>query len=279
MITFKTSRISNHITRIDGAFHERMYLIQGQTMAMLIDTASGFGSVKAVVDTLTDKPVAALLTHGHVDHAMGAAEFSLVYMNHRDIPVFLRHNNLQFRRSVVKNMPMAALLQPQDYVPAADPARFLDVDDGDSFDLGGIHLDIFSCPGHTPGSIVVLVREERTLLVGDACSNFTFLGAQEALPVLEYENNLKQLKKKTDGKYDVVLEAHGTGWLQPDIIQGVINVCEDIRFGRTDDVPCCFAGYHGVLAKARIAHTTRRLDRGVGNIFYIKGKSANRVSG
>lgn len=270
VVTFKTNRLSAHITRIDGAFHERVYLVQGQDAAALIDTASGFGSIKAVVDHLTDKPLIVLLTHGHVDHAMGAGEFSKVYMNYRDIPVFLRQSDPQFRWNVIKNMPAAKLLQPEDYLPAADPGRFLNLDDGDSFDLGGIHLDIFRCPGHTPGSVVVLVREERVLLIGDACSNFTFLGSQEALPIPAYEENLRRLKRQTDGKYDTVLEAHGTGWLQPGIIQGVIDVCEDIRLGHTDDVPCCFAGYHGVLAKARIAHTTCRLDKGTGNIFYIK---------
>lgn len=79
----------------------------------------------------------------------------------------------------------------KDMLPPADPAHFLDIKGGDSFDLGGIHLDLYDCAGHTPGSIVVLVREERTLLVGDACSNFTFMASQEALAIPLYEENLK----------------------------------------------------------------------------------------
>lgn len=40
---------------------------------MLLDT--GTGSMKSCVQELTDKPFIVLLSHGHVDHAMGAPEF------------------------------------------------------------------------------------------------------------------------------------------------------------------------------------------------------------
>lgn len=110
-------------------------------------------------------------------------------------------------------------MKESDYTQTDDPSRFLDLKDGDIFDLGGVHLDIFSCAGHTPGSVTVLVREERTLIVGDACSNFTFLAGEESLPVALYEKNLRAMKRKTDGKYGRVLEAHGTGELPPTLLK------------------------------------------------------------
>ena len=71
-----------------------MYLVEGDKKAALIDTGSGLGSLKPVVERLTDKPVTVLLTHGHVDHAMGAAEFSDVYMSRKDDYIFRDHPGL-----------------------------------------------------------------------------------------------------------------------------------------------------------------------------------------
>ena len=88
MVTFKTEKVSDRVTRIFGICTELMYLVEGEDRAALIDTGSGFGSLKQTVEKLTDKPVIVLLTHGHVDHAMGAGEFETVYMNHNDDDIF-----------------------------------------------------------------------------------------------------------------------------------------------------------------------------------------------
>ena len=83
------------------------------------------------------------------------------------------------------------------------------------------------------------------------------------------------MKRKTDGKYGRVLEAHGTGELPPDVVEGVLRVCNEIQCGRTDDVPDWFAGHRGVLAKMRVPHSTARADGKSGNIFYRKGMTGN----
>ena len=94
---FKTERISEHITRIYGFCTEMMYLVEGEKDAVLIDTGSGYFSLKQCVDQLTDKPVKVLMTHGHVDHAMGAGEFEEIYLNHKDEAVYREHAKKEFR--------------------------------------------------------------------------------------------------------------------------------------------------------------------------------------
>lgn len=269
MELFKIWQLSDRVVRIGGPMHEFVYLVKGDERAALIDSGSGFGSLRQVVRSLTDLQPVVLLTHGHIDHAMGAGEFDEVWMDRRDIPVFHAHAPTDYRCAILRGMqPHLAELPPM--VPAADPQRFLPLSDGACFDLGGIHLDVFECPGHTPGSMVVLLREPRILAMGDACSNFTFLGGPESLSVSQYMQSLLQLKKRLDGKFDTVLDAHGSGSLPPKIIDGVIEVCGDVMAGRTDDVPCSFAGVEGVLAKARLPHSQLRTDGKSGNIFYKK---------
>ena len=62
MVNFRTEKISDRVTRIYAVCTELMYLVEGDEKAALLDTGSGFGSLRSVVDQLTDEPVIVLLT-------------------------------------------------------------------------------------------------------------------------------------------------------------------------------------------------------------------------
>ena len=270
MVTFQSEKISEHLTRIHGITGELMYLAEGTEKAALIDTGSGIGSLRALVDTLTDKPCIVLLTHGHVDHAMGAPEFDTeIYMNPADNAVHDEHSNLEFRKGSLQNMPeeIVSRIEESDYIPLRTK-EYLPLMHGDTFDLGGLTLEAYACPGHTPGSMVILFKEERSLLLGDACNPFTFLFSDHCLYVEEYKESLKTLKEQTDGKYDHVYLSHGSGDGEANMIEGVIQVCDDIMTGNTDDMPYDFMGEKAFLAKALTPKG--RADGGVGNIVYKK---------
>lgn len=268
MVHFKTEKVSDRVTRIYGICTELMYLVTGEEKAALIDTGSGFGSLKSVIKKLTDKPVIVLLTHGHTDHAMGTAEFETVYMNHEDDYIFGPHGEKTFRWEGVAMSSEYQKVEGEDYIPTDDCRRFYPMKEGDIFNLGGISIEIFGCSGHTKGSVVMLLREERMLLLGDACNQNTFLFEDYSLPVETYENSLKRLKALTDGTYNVVLASHGNGNLPVDIIEGVIQVCEDIKEGNVDDVPMTFRGNLGLTAKRTKEGGVDRVDGGSGNIVY-----------
>ncbi len=67
-------------------------------------------------------------------------------------------------------------------------------------------MKVYALPGHTLGSMVMLLEEERILISGDACNNSTFLFDENSLSVPEYRENLHIAKKcnkrfeRKDGK-------------------------------------------------------------------------------
>lgn len=250
MIEFKTNKITPYITLIHGVCTECMYLVEGRNSAILIDTGMGFGDLKSKVSELTDKPVIVLLTHGHADHAMGAAQFENVYMNRKDIPVYHMHQEKTFREKAFKVLSDPETnLSNEDYREAADPSGFRELKEGDIFDLGNESIELYACPGHTPGTMVMLFKKARILLTGDACNTSTYLFLDYCTTVEEYENSLKRLAKKVEGKYDRILSSHDDGVLDINVMKENIKICEEIKNRTSDDIPIEFMGDTGYIAK------------------------------
>ena len=266
-LIFRTQKISHRVTRIFAFNSELMYLVEGDDRAALLDTGSGFGSLRACAETLTDKPVIVLLTHGHTDHALGAAEFGEVYMNPLDETVYARHSEMAYRARSGAMWEHFGELRPEQVVPAMPFGEMRPLYEGDSFDLGGETVECYACPGHTPGTLVFLLREERMLLLGDACNDQTFLFDAFTSPVSAYREALLRLDAVTLGRYDRVLLSHGDGEGVPDMIARVVGVCDDILDGRSDEQPFMFLGETALLAKA-CGPDGARLDGGRGNIVY-----------
>lgn len=263
--------------RIWDVSRTAFYLAEGECSAALIDSGIGVGSVMEVVRTLTDKPVSVWLTHGHMDHAMGAAEFDEIHMNPADLPVFSIHTSLPMRQGYVAGAVMMggdpaaiAAIRETDYCPAPDQGRLLPLSDKQRVDLGGLHLRFIAAEGHTPGCMAVLLEEWRILILGDACNAFTYLFDPWCPTVEGYREILLRLKEQTDGSYDRVLFNHGSGDGPVDMIKNVIAVCDDVLAERSDAMP--FRAPNGesvVIAKAMDFRRFCRVDGGEGNLVYL----------
>lgn len=274
---YEAVKVNDSLTMIKSKTGELLYLAEGTDRAVLIDTCVGVGHLKAFISDLTKKPLTVLLTHGHVDHAMGAPEFETVYMNLKDVPLYQRQCSLEERKGYLAAGLGGAFgqISEDDYVQTEKDYVFRELTDVMEFDLGGLHIDAYEFPGHTKGSMVFLLREMRILILGDACNNSTFLFDPDASPLDEYIKTLEVIRDRLAGKYDRVFLSHHDMETGTEIMDNVLTVCREAMDGKADDIPFDFMGNHAYIAK-KCNERFQREDGKCGNIIYSKDKLHRR---
>lgn len=267
---FTSEKIADCMTAIRSLSGEIMYLIEGREKAVLIDTCVGVGHLRQFVEELTEKPVTVLISHGHIDHAMGAPEFDQVYMNRKDIPLYQSQCSVEERKGYVTaciGPETAAEISEEEYVAARPEYPFEELTDGMVFDLGKVHIEVHEFPGHTKGCTVFLVREERALILGDACNNATFLFDDICSTVAEYQKQVKRTAELLDGRYDRVFLMHHVLEAPVSILCEMSEVCDAILAGDADDIPFDFMGKKACVAK-KANERFEREDGRFANLIY-----------
>lgn len=270
---YKTDKITENIFAIKSMTGEILYLIEGSERAVLIDSGLGVGNLRKVVASITHKPLSVLLTHGHVDHAPGAADFDCVYLNLKDRGLYQRHCMPEERMGYLKaNLGDSCCVVSKADLVAPDPEKdFLDLTENMEFDLGGLHVEVYEMPGHTKGSVIFLIREPGILILGDACNNATFLFDDESSTVSAYLKVLEETVRRLDGKFHRVFLSHHVMETDAMILKNMIAVCRDVLAGNADDLPFAFMGDQAWIAK-KCNERFERADGKSGNLIYSKAK-------
>ncbi|MBF9233308.1 MBL fold metallo-hydrolase [Microvirga alba] len=99
-----------------------------------------------------------LLTHGHIDHAAGAADLK----EELGVPVEGPHEADRF---LLDRLPETGRMYGIEGARAVTPDRWLN--DGDTVTVGEVTLDVLHCPGHSPGSVAFVSPSQRVAIVGD----------------------------------------------------------------------------------------------------------------
>ncbi len=266
---FTSEKLTDHVTRIRDILGVGMYLVEGEDRACVIDTGHGLGNLRTFVEKLTDKPVFVILTHGHIDHVGGSALWDEVYMNQKDLALFRDHDSLATRRAHMADEPAASGIPLSDYVPERT-APLLSLEDGQTFDLGGVTLTAIAAPGHTPGMMMILIKEDRMMLFGDACGLEVLLFFPDSSTVSQYLEVLEHVRTY-EGLYDKIIRNHGTCESPKELLENVISCCEDILNGRDAAQPTIWHGQE-VLSARPVDAENRRLDGKQGNILYTEEK-------
>jgi len=217
------------------------------------------GDLGRFVKGITDKPVTVLLTHGHLDHAFGAAWFDDVRMNPLEVPVIQAHRPLS--AAVIEE----ARGEGRVTADAPDSTMFGPLTGGDVLDLGRLTVRVVDAAGHTPGSLAFLIAEERVLVTGDAANQFTFMFHDEAAGIAQYRESLGRLRADTQGLYDRILISHGTGDAPFFLLDELDVLCARILAREDDAVRFEFMGRCGLIA--RKAGGTEQVDDNA-NIVY-----------
>jgi glyoxylase-like metal-dependent hydrolase (beta-lactamase superfamily II) len=105
-----------------------------------------------------------LLTHGHLDHAGGAAELQrlLAGAGQQDVPIVGPDRRDRFLLDGIAEQARAYGIPGLDN---ATPDRWLT--EGEQVEIGGIRFDVLHCPGHTPGHVVFIAPSLRLAVLGD----------------------------------------------------------------------------------------------------------------
>lgn len=185
---FTLTRLRPSLWQIQNSVGNCASLVLGEKKALLFDTMTGLGDLLAQVRELTDLPLTVVNSHGHFDHVGGNWQFEEVYLNRKDWPLMER--NAHFCPEIQASMGRD-LSHAMDSFRRSETLR--DLEEGMVFDLGGITLEALSLPGHTAGSMGLLLREERILLVGDAISPEMCLFFPESLGLEVYLQTLRRI--------------------------------------------------------------------------------------
>ncbi|MBR2561453.1 MAG: MBL fold metallo-hydrolase [Eubacterium sp.] len=188
----------------------RFFLAAGEKEALLIDTGMTGLDVKAIAASLTELPVVLVNTHADMDHVSANDAFDSFYMHPSELPVY--HRNHSYKETI----------HP--------------VYEGYRFDLGGRELEVLHVPGHTPGSITILDKENRCLIGGDPIQTgggIYMFGPYRDMQA--YIFGLSHLLSR-ESEFDTVYPSHADAVVAKDVINKLIVGAHDIMDGKIEGI-------------------------------------------
>jgi len=133
--------------------------------ALVVDPGGDVERILAAIDQAGVTVEQILLTHGHLDHAGGAAELAETLRRRAGdpaaIPIEGPDERDAFLLSGIAEQARAYGFNARNVTPN----RWLR--EGEAVVLGDHRFDVLHCPGHTPGHIVFINQAARFALLGD----------------------------------------------------------------------------------------------------------------
>ena len=217
-----------------------MDLIVGAHHALLFDTGYGFGDLKGLVRSITDKPLFVVNSHGHVDHACGNEPFGGAFIHPADMELCREHNGRQLRMAELETAEVPADFDLEAYLRLGT-GELTAAEEGHVFDLGGLTLEVVHLPGHTAGSIGLWCPQKRLFWVGDAMNCFVWLFLPESQPLRTY---ITTLHKAARLPFTHMLQSHEPEPVPKRRLWDYLDLAEHLDFEQGTRVPAPL-GYEG----------------------------------
>ena len=117
--------------------------------------------IEMIIEEHKLKPVAALLTHGHLDHTFSITPLADGY----DIPAYIHSEDRRFIADPagIHGEQFIAQLEAMTFV---EPKKVNELKNGATLELLGMKITAIHAPGHTRGSLMFTINDE-ILVSGD----------------------------------------------------------------------------------------------------------------
>ena len=159
--------------------------------------------IEMIIEEHKLKPVAALLTHGHLDHTFSITPLADGY----DIPAYIHSEDRRFIADPagIHGEQFISQLEAMTFI---EPKMISELKNGATLELLGMKITAIHAPGHTRGSLMFTINEE-ILISGDVL----FAGSigRTDLPTGSSKEMITTLKTKVLSLSDDlrVLTGHG----------------------------------------------------------------------
>ncbi|KAM5191745.1 acyl-coenzyme A thioesterase MBLAC2 [Mantella aurantiaca] len=199
-----------------------IWLVQGSHQDLVIDTGLGLRSLpdylcaSGLLPHGKDggsgrRPLMAVATHVHFDHAGGLHQFGQVAVHREEAEALIRGDNFEtvtwLSDNEVVRAPSPGWSASHFKVEAVKPTHVLE--DGDIISLGDRQLTVMHMPGHSRGSICLHDRDRKLLFSGDVVYDGSMIDWLPYSNISEYVRSCERLKALVDmGLVDRVMPGH-----------------------------------------------------------------------
>ena len=210
----------------------RSYLFRGDDVSWLVDTGTGIGNIRALVESLTPSPVNVLTTHVHWDHIGGHGQFEDIHVHELDAS-WLRNGIPRSLSTIRADMAKIPFVVPDnsDFVletyalPRVGSPHI--VQHGDVLTNSNFALETLHTPGHSPGSVCLFERRSGALVTGDIVYRGTIYAHYPSTDPQALYRSYCQLSQLEGVRS--ILPGHNDSCLSPDILEEGLRLLESIR--------------------------------------------------
>lgn len=223
---FDVEKVTARIYRIKMPY-VCCYLIVGKKKAVLLDTGWGYGDIKEIAASITDLPITLILSHGHPDHLGSAGQFEEAYLNDRDIEMSTSQSQVSLRRKLMLRHVDDTFEEDLSLWQEARTKPYIPLTEDMTFYLGELTLLPFTLPGHSKGSMVFILPEEKMAIFGDAISHPTLMIFDNSASMQEHYDAMVKLHAYSH-LYDRVLVNHETFELDKIVLDNNIKLAKAV---------------------------------------------------
>jgi hydroxyacylglutathione hydrolase len=117
--------------------------------------------IEMIIEENKLKPVAAFITHGHLDHTFSIKPLADGY----DVPAYIHSEDRRYIADP-SGIHGAGFIDQLGGLILEEPKKVSEVKNGTTLDLLGMKIEVIHAPGHTKGSVMFKLNDE-VLISGD----------------------------------------------------------------------------------------------------------------